>query len=882
MNRTSPQPVRLEDYMPPTHCVDDVFLEVEIDDARTRVRSRLSVRRNPFYGDAGAAFVLDGRGLELVSVTLDGVPLTAEDYTLTSESLTIADTPERFLLETEVLIHPQDNTALEGLYLSRGLYCTQCEPEGFRRITFFPDRPDITAVYRTRIVADKARCPVLLSNGNLVGEGELPHGRHWAEWHDPFAKPSYLFALVAGDLACAEDRFTTRSGRDVALRLYVERGKENRCAHALAALKKAMRWDEKRFGLEYDLDCYMIVAVSDFNMGAMENKGLNIFNDKYVLARPETATDEDYAAIEEVIAHEYFHNWTGNRVTLRDWFQLSLKEGLTVFRDQEFASDTRSRPVKRIRDVRLLRAHQFPEDAGPLAHPVQPESYIEINNFYTATVYEKGAEIVRMLHTLLGEDGFRRGLDLYLRRHDGAATTVDDFLTAMAEMNDVDLDQFRLWYGQAGTPELRVTDRYEAATGRYELTVEQSCPPTPGQPEKRPFHIPFAVGLLDGTGRPIALRLEGEPPEAAAETRVLELREPRHVFHFVDVPERPVPSLLRGFSAPVRIEAPLGDEERAFLLAHDPDLFNRWEAGHQFAVEVMLRMIAAQRRNAANAPDTRFLEALDVALEDASLDPDFRAELLTLPSERYLATRMEIVDPEAIHAAREALRRAIAERLREKLLTLYHTNAVNAPYTPDPEQAGRRRLRNTALGYLVSLREPELIALCTKQFETADNMTDQVGALAILADLEIAERRAAFDAFYAQWRDDPLVVDKWLSIQATSSLPGTLETVKALLRHPAFSLANPNRVRALIGAFCSANQLRFHTTDGAGYAFLADRVIEIDRLNPQLAARLLEPLGQWRWFDSDRQAKMRAALERILAAGNVSRDVFEIASKALA
>jgi aminopeptidase N len=882
--QTAHAPIRLADYRPPDYRIERVALEFDLAPETTRVKSTLHIRAAEGRSPGVRPLVLDGEALELISIALDGRPLAAGDYHLDDKSLTLPDPPAAFTLEIETAIHPAANTQLSGLYVSKGVFCTQCEAEGFRRITYFLDRPDVMAVYRTTIRAPRAACPVLLSNGNLAASGDLPDGRHYAVWDDPFAKPCYLFALVAGDLAWREDSFTTRSGRTVRLRIFVEHGKEARTAYAMDVLKRAMAWDERRFGLEYDLDGFNIVAVSDFNMGAMENKSLNVFNDRYILADPETATDADYAGIETVVAHEYFHNWTGDRITCRDWFQLSLKEGLTVFRDQEFTADMRSRPVERIGAVRALRARQFPEDAGPLAHPVRPDSYIEINNFYTATVYQKGAEVIRMMHTLLGEAGFQKGMRLYVERHDGQAVTCDDFVAAMADANGVDLGQFKRWYSQAGTPELEIDGRYDSAAGAYELTVAQRVKPTPGQPEKQPLHIPLAVGLIDAQGRGVALRLAGEPAAGAAAERVLDITAPRQSFRFVNLPEPKALSLNRRFSAPVTLKVAQSDEERAFLMAHDPDPFARWEAGQQYACALLLRAVAEHQAGRPMTVDPRFIAALGEILRDGALEPAFIAEAVTLPGEDYLAERMEVIDVEGIHAAREAFRKQIASALGDALRRVHAAQQTRAPYSPDAAQAGRRALKNAALAYLAALAESDaaLLRLIVEQYRRADNMTDRVAALRLLVDLDAPERREALDDFYTRFRDDPLVVDKWLSLQAISARPDTLQRVEGLLAHPAFSMRNPNKVRALIGAFTTGNPLRYHAADGSGYDFHARRTIELDVLNRQVAARLLAPLGRWRRFDPGRQAKMRGALERILAAPNLSRDVYEIASKSLA
>jgi aminopeptidase N len=874
-----PRTIRLADYAPPDFLVDAVELEFDLDETATAVRARLALRRNPAR-PAGRPLVLDGQGLALQAIALDGRALGPGDYALGAERLTIAAVPDRFVLDTMVRIDPSANTALEGLYVSGGNFCTQCEAEGFRRITFYPDRPDVMARFTTTIRADRTRFPVLLSNGNLVASGALTDGRHFAKWEDPFPKPSYLFALVAGRLVSVDDRFVTRSGRTVALQIFVEPGNEDKCAHAMASLKRAMKWDEERFGLEYDLDRFMIVAVGDFNMGAMENKGLNIFNTKFILARPDTATDDDYNGIESVVAHEYFHNWTGNRVTCRDWFQLSLKEGLTVFRDQEFSADMHDPAVERIGAVRQLRALQFPEDAGPMAHPVRPDSYIEINNFYTKTVYEKGAEVVRMMQTLLGRDGFRRGMDLYFQRHDGQAVTCDDFVAAMEDANGADLGQFRRWYSQAGTPRVTARGAHDRAARRYTLTLEQSCPPTPGQPAKQPFHIPVAVGLIGADGRDLPLRLAGEAVPAGT-TRVLDLKQPRQEFVFEDVAEPPLPSLLRGFSAPVRLDAGYTDGQLVRLMAEDSDGFARWEAGQALAAAMILRAVQAIRQGREVAVDPGFVAAFGRVLADDAADKSLLALMLTLPSEAYLGELMETIDVDALHRARRLFRAELARAHRARLLDVYHAGAANDPLSLDPVAVGRRALRNLALGYLVALGDDAALALAAAQAREGRTMTEVQGALVALCETGAREREAVLADFYARWKDEPLVVDKWFAVQAAAPRADALETVARLIGHPAFSLRNPNKARALIGSF-AGNQVGFHRADGAGYAFLADRVLELDPLNPQVAARLLGPMARWRRFDAARQAAMRAQLERIAARPGLSKDVFEIASKSLA
>ncbi|MHB8346994.1 MAG: aminopeptidase N [Acidiferrobacterales bacterium] len=871
--------VYLKDYRPPDYRIEKVHLDFSLGEESTLVRSRLEVVGSD--NSPGQPLVLDGRELDLKSVVLDGRRLNHHvDYLLDTEHLTIPRAPGQFTLEIETEIHPHINTTLTGLYVSGGNFCTQCEAEGFRKITYFLDRPDVMARYTTTIVADKARYPVLLSNGNPAEHVDLGDGRHRATWVDPYPKPSYLFALVAGDLACIEDRFVTRSSRTVQLRMYVQHHNADKCGHAMASLRKAMQWDEQVFGREYDLDIYQIVAVDDFNMGAMENKGLNVFNSVYVLARPDTATDADYQAIERVIAHEYFHNWSGNRVTCRDWFQLSLKEGFTVYRDQEFGADATSRGVARVQDVNVLRTHQFREDAGPMAHAVRPESYVEINNFYTATVYNKGAEVVRMLRELIGMDGFRRGTDLYFERYDGQAVTTDDFVKAMEDANGINLSQFRLWYSQAGTPQLHIGRAHDARSGTYILHVRQSCPPTPGQPHKQPFHMPLAIALLDDDGQELPMRLMGEHSGVIG-TRVLQLRQEEETFVFVGMPKEPVPSLLRGFSAPVRLQFELSDSERCFLLGCDGDSFSRWEAGQQLAGEIILDLAAQSLKHTPQLLNAQFVEAFRTTLRSDHLDKAMIAQALILPSETYLADFMDPIDPQALHDARVSVLRSLAQTLRDDLLSVYRDNVGQGDYGVDPESVGRRSLKNLCLSYLMELDDAETRQLCVDQFRRADNMTDVMAALRALVGTDCDERREALVAFHEKWRDEPLVMDKWFALQATSRLPGTLAEVKALTRHPAFNLKNPNRVRALIGSFCAGNPARFHDRSGAGYAFLADQVLRIDRLNPQLAARLVGALSLWRKYEARRQALMKRQLEHILADAGLSRDVQEIVSKSL-
>ncbi len=874
-----PRTIRLEDYRPPAFLIERVELRFELGEPDTLVEATLTLQRG-----AGASpdmpLELDGDGLSLVAISIDGAALAAADFEATPDRLRIKRVPAEFELRITTRLRPQDNTELSGLYQSSGNYCTQCEAEGFRRITYFLDRPDVMARYTTVIVAEHDRYPVLLSNGNLAGTGTLEDGRHWARWEDPFPKPSYLFALVAGRLDYIEDHHVTMSGRRVQLFVYVQPHNIDMCGHAMNALKNAMRWDEQVYGREYDLDRYMIVAVDDFNMGAMENKGLNIFNSKYVLARPDTATDFDYEHIEGVIGHEYFHNWSGNRVTCRDWFQLSLKEGFTVFRDQEFSADMGSRAVKRIQDVNLLRTHQFREDAGPMAHPVRPDAYVEINNFYTATVYNKGAEVVRMLHTLLGASGFRRGTDLYFERHDGEAVTTDDFVRAMEDANEINLQQFRRWYSQGGTPVLSIKRYYDADAKSYTLTITQRCPATPGQVEKLPFHIPFAVALLDPQGRELPLRMKGEKNDLP-EDRVLHLCEAEQSFVFQGIDTQPVPSLLRGFSAPVRLEVDYSESELCFLLSQDTDPFCRWEAGQQLAVQLIQTLASAsQEQKPMRVPDA-VTAAFAGVLQDSTIDPAFRALLLTLPSEVYLGEFMQVVDPDALHAARQFVRRHLAVSLRSSWLECYHGLTQQGPYRVDAEAIGQRSLRNLCLNYLMELEDPDMDALAKTQFEAAENMTDVMAALSAIAQRDTADAEQAMAEFYRRWKGEPLVVDKWLTVQAQSRRADTLDRVEALTRHPAFSMKNPNKVYALLRAFAQGNPVRFHGSDGAAYRFIGEQIATLDGLNPQVAARLAGAFNDWRRYDDARQGHQRAVLTNLMNDSNLSPDTYEIISKSL-
>lgn len=885
MRTEQPQVIYLKDYQAPEYLIDETHLTFELFEDHSLVHAQLVMRRNPARGAGLPPLVLDGQQLELLSVQLDDQALAAGDYQLDDDSLTLQPKAERFTLDTSVRIHPESNTALEGLYKSGKMFCTQCEAEGFRKITYYLDRPDVMSTFTTTVIAEQHRYPVLLSNGNPVGNGPSEDGRHWATWEDPFKKPAYLFALVAGDLWCVEDTFTRQSGRDVTLRIYVEPENIDKCDHAMVSLKKSMRWDEEVYGREYDLDIFMIVAVNDFNMGAMENKGLNIFNSSCVLARAETATDAAHQRVEGVVAHEYFHNWSGNRVTCRDWFQLSLKEGFTVFRDAEFSADMNSRTVKRIEDVAYLRTHQFAEDAGPMAHPVRPDSFIEISNFYTLTVYEKGAEVVRMVRTLLGAEGFRKGSDLYFERHDGQAVTTDDFIKAMEDANGVDFTQFKRWYNQAGTPRLEVSEAYDAAAQRYSLTFRQSCPQTPDKAQKLPFVIPVELGLLDAQGNDLPLRLAGEAAPQGT-SRVLSVTEAEQTFTFEGIAAKPLPSLLRGFSAPVKLSFPYDRDQLMFLMQHDSDGFNRWEAGQQLSVQVLQELIGQHQRGEALKLDQRLITALGTVLGNASLDAAMVAEMLSLPGEAYLTEISQVADVEAIHAAREFARRQIAEQLFDALWARYQANrevSAKTAYVAEAEHFARRSLQNIALSYLMLSGKPEVLAATLEQFDQCDNMTERLTALAVLVNSPFeAERAKALDAFAEHFKDNPLVMDQWFSVQAASPLPGGLARVKALMQHPAFTLKNPNKVRALIGAFAGQNLVNFHAADGSGYRFLADLVIELNALNPQIASRQLAPLTRWRKYDDARQALMRGELERILASGALSSDVYEVVSKSLA
>ncbi len=870
MRTDEPHAVHLKNYRAPDYRISEIAIDFNLDPKATRVAARMLVSRT----GAPAPLVLNGEDLKLVSVAIDGRMLKPGEYKLEPELLILPDVPEKFVLDVVTEIAPADNTLLSGLYTAKGIFCTQCEAEGFRRITYFLDRPDVLAVYTTRIQADKKLYPVLLSNGNLMEKGDVAEGRHYALWRDPFPKPCYLFALVAGDLGVLEDSFTTMSGRKVDLKIFVEHGNEPRAAYAMDSLKRAMKWDEEAYGREYDLDIFMIVAVSAFNFGAMENKGLNIFNDKVLLASPETATDDDYARIEGVVAHEYFHNWSGDRVTCRDWFQLSLKEGFTVFRDQGFSADQRSHAVKRIEDVRSLRLRQFQEDAGPLAHPVQPQAYITIDNFYTATVYEKGAEVIGMLKTLVGDEAYRKATDLYFARHDGQAATVEDWVKCFEETSGRDLSQFRLWYAQAGTPVIEVTSSYDAFKHTFSVSLKQSLAPTPGQPDKKPMHIPVRLGLVGRSGKAVPLTLEGENA-TGPEERVLELTEQQQTFTLVDVAEEPLMSVGRRFSAPAVFKVPQSAVERAHLMAHDSDSFNRWEAGQTAARTTMLDMMGC------TSPDPLYIEALGPVLEHALDDMAFAANMLSLPLENEIAMAVTVIDPDAIHAARVGLVRAVAAAHGQAFADLYGKLADTGAFSPDAKSAGRRALRNACLRYLTATDDTKAAELASAHYHAATNMTDMIAGLAALTRMASPQTEQAFAHFHDRFANNPLVLDKWMALQAGSPRPDTVSRVRALMQNKAFDIKNPNRVRALIGAF-SGNQLRFHAADGSGYALLGEVIRTLDGINAQVAARMAGAFETWKRFDKKRQALIRAELESSLKTPGLSSNMFEVVSKMLA
>lgn len=891
MDTHTPVAVQRLDYQPPVWLVDHVRLDFDLDPSATIVSSELTLRRNPENGQAATdsappGLYLQGVDCELRAVRVDGRELGEQEYRLDAGGLLIEQVPDSCVVNIVTCINPDANTALEGLYRSSGNFCTQCEAEGFRKITFYPDRPDVLSVFDVTITADADRYPVLLSNGNRVSQETLDDGRHRVHWHDPHPKPSYLFALVAGDLAHIDSEFTTRSGRQVLLQIYVQRHNLERCEFAMQSLKAAMRWDEEVYGLEYDLDCFMIVAVDDFNMGAMENKGLNIFNSRFVLADQQSATDTDYMGVEAVIAHEYFHNWTGNRITCRDWFQLSLKEGLTVFRDQSFSSDQRSATVKRIEDVRLLRARQFPEDSGPMAHPIRPDSYIEINNFYTVTVYEKGAEVIRMLHTLLGAERWRQAMDVYVARHDGTATTCDAFVDALQSVTDLDLTQFRRWYSTAGTPEITVQEQYDAAAQRYRLTLSQHCPDTPGQSDKPPLHIPVVMGLLDGNGEAVPLSAEQASVQlldaeqgAGSHSALLHLRDATQEFVFENVSEQPQVSLLRGFSAPVKLHHEASNETLAFLMSHDSDAFNRWDAGQRLATRLIL---ASMNKEQEAVSTLKFMSrAWARVLEDPSLDPAVKAEALSLPGVDTLEGELQSVDYQALSGACCSVATALAERHVDALTALLTEPRGEELPLLDPLAMGRRKLANTALSLLSYLPEKHWVALAEERYDSADNMTDRMAALAALCHSSGVARERVLSDFHDRASGHRLVVDKWFAAQAMSRRSSIVDDVIALTGHADFDTANPNRLRSLVAGFAMNNPAGFHSADGRGYRFLADQVMALDKRNPQLAARLVAPLGRWKRLTAGGQTLMKQELQRIMDSGPLSPDVYELVSKSL-
>ncbi|HQS58477.1 MAG: aminopeptidase N [Gallionellales bacterium 35-53-114] len=883
MSNNPPATISRHDYTAPSYWVNTVEMGFDLDQSATRVATRITMQRNTASPNKDVELL--GEEIKLVALRMNGKLLNKGGYTITGGKLRIANAPDEITLEIETLINPEKNTTMMGLYISNGNFFTQCEAEGFRKITYFPDRPDVMAKYTVMLRGDKQKYPVLLSNGNLVEQGDLPRGRHYAKWEDPFKKPSYLFALVAGKLVCQEEKFKLASGRKALLQVWVEPGNLDKTQHAMESLKHSIRWDQQRFGLELDLDRFMIVAVSDFNMGAMENKGLNIFNTKYVLANPSIATDVDYANIEAVVGHEYFHNWTGNRVTCRDWFQLSLKEGLTVFRDQEFSADMVGTPsgraVKRIDDVRVLRQVQFSEDAGPMAHPVRPDYYVEINNFYTVTIYEKGAEVVRMYQTLLGRDGFRKGMDLYFQRHDGHAVTCDDFRAAMADSSGRDLSQFERWYSQSGTPQLQVKSQYDADKQTFELTLSQTCKPTAGQECKLPFHIPVAVGLLDAQGADMPLHLQGAAFATSVPTTcVLELTKEKQTFVFTDVTRKPTPSLLRNFSAPVELEYGYTDAELAHLMAHDSDAFNRWEAGQRLAINRIFNIINDLQNSKQPALDELFINAMRTTLNDQSLDPSFREVVLTLPSELMLAEQCEVIDPQAIHAARKFMRNTLSEKLKADFIAAYEANQTPGKYSADAKSAGKRGLKNLCLSYLLGWEDDSTLQLAHAQVDAADNMTDRLAALMGLINSGSPSAEQPLHKFYKDFKNEALVVDKWFSLQAVAEATD-VKTVRKLMSHPAFTLKNPNRARSLIFSFCNGNPAQFHALDGSGYAFWAEQVLALNKLNPQVAARLVRTLDHWKKYKPALKKQMQAALQKVAATKGLSKDVHELVTKAL-
>jgi len=877
-----PQTIFLNEYKPSAFLIERTELWVELYEEHTEVRAQINLVRNPEEkAPKDKDLSLNAEAMKVLAISLDGKSLKeGKHYSHEANQLHIYNVPDSFTLETRVEIHPENNTSLMGLYKSRTMFCTQCEAEGFRKITPYIDRPDVLSEFTTTVVADKEKYPVLLSNGNPVHTQDIEAGRHSVTWHDPFRKPAYLFALVAGDLEHIEDSFTTMSGRNIDLKIYVEEKDLDKCDHAMRSLKAAMKWDEETYGREYDLDIFMIVAVDDFNMGAMENKGLNIFNTSAVLANPETTTDMRFQWVEAVVAHEYFHNWSGNRVTCRDWFQLSLKEGFTVFRDSEFSADLNSRTVKRIEDVRSLKAHQFAEDAGPLAHPVQPDSYMEISNFYTLTVYEKGCEVVRMQANLLGPELFRKGTDLYFDRHDGQAATIEDFVACMEEVSGMDLTQFKRWYKQAGTPVLDVESSYDADNKEFILSFSQSCPPTPESKDKKPFVIPVRMGLIGKNGE---LDLHcAQAGLTGDKEAVLQVKSSCQAFVFENVDSQPVPSLLRGFSAPVKLNYQYSREELAELITKDSDGFNRWDAMQRLVIDE----IHKQQTDGIGPVSEDLIEILHKLMNEPEIDKAMLALMLVMPSIEYLAELQSQIDLDGLWQARENVRQDVADRLQSDFRKLYKDNQRgDVEYQPSAEQIAQRSLKNIALNYWLMSGDSEALVASEAQFDQADNMTDQSAALVSLVNSELDGAEAKVDfalsSFYKQWQDQPLVVNQWLSIQSASTKPGGLKRVKSLMEHPAFSLKNPNKARSVIGAFCSLNPRNFHSKDGAGYEFIADQVIALNSINPQIASRLVIPLTKWKKMDESRAGLMKSQLQRIASTDQLSPDVREVVSKSL-
>ena len=876
MKDALPQTIYLKDYKVSPFLIETTDLVFDLGDQQTCVTPRLAVRRNPASKEQSNSLELNSKGdVQLQWIEIDGQRLNDSDYTLSDNMLILRNLPASCVITTEVLIQPQLNTSMMGLYRSRTMFCTQCEAEVFRRITYFPDRPDIMSIFTVKIVADKTNYPILLSNGNAIERADLEGGRHSITWHDPFKKPSHLFALVAGTLSVVEDSFTTVSGRKIPLQIFVEEKDLDKCAHAMLSLKKSMRWDEDVYGREYDLDIFMIVAVDDFNMGAMENKGLNIFNTSAVLANPKTTTDASFLRVEGVVAHEYFHNWSGNRVNVRDWFQLSLKEGFTVFRDSQFSSDMNSPTVKRIEDVSFLRTHQFAEDGGPMSHQVQPDAYMEINNFYTLTVYEKGSEIVRMYHTLLGAKTFRKGSDLYFDRHDGEAVTIEQFVAAMEDASGRDLTQFRRWYKQSGTPVLKVRSEYDATAKTYKLNFDQSCPPTPGQTKKLPFVIPVKLGLVSDDGVDIQLNSAGETEI------IIEITKPHHQLVFENFDAEPVPSLLRGLSAPVKLDYPYSTEQLAHLMANDSDGFNRWDASQTLSLTVLNQLMHDSLHDRPMVLDGELVEAYKALLSDESLDSAMVALMLQLPTEALLHEEADTIHIAAIHDARSFLRTALAGCLAVELETIYERHNTQQAYAPNVEQMGNRSLKNAALGYLMLVDSG--VELAWAQFQNADNMTDQSAALSALVNCPAAADYAAkaLAMFLEEFKDEALAMNVWLQIQAANSQPNALSRVKVLLEHSAFSMTNPNKIRSLIGGFANANHVNFHASDGSGYVFLTEQILALNTVNPQIAARLVTPLTRWKKFSEPNRKLMRDALQNIANEPNLVKDVYEIATKSL-